>query len=81
MMKRREAAAAANAREAEVEHHSRRSVKYHRAEVKSTAVSLNSTVSDLKAQYEVLTDPPGAQEQADAQKACEDGPSPSSSKA
>jgi len=44
------------------------------AEVKSTAVALNSTVSDLKASNTVLKTAVD-KEQADAKKATEDGPS------
>src|SRR6267378_2589368 len=69
----REAAAAANARAAEASTKAAEAVNTT-AEVKSTAVSLNSTVSALKASNEVLKTTV-AKEQADAQKASEDGPS------
>jgi hypothetical protein len=69
----REAAAAANARAAEASTKATEAVNTT-AEVKSSAVSLNSTVSALKASNEVLNTTV-AKEQADAQKATEDGPS------
>jgi hypothetical protein len=69
----REAAAAANARAAEASTKATEAVNTT-AEVKSSAVSLNSTVSALKASNEVLKTTV-AKEQADAQKATEDGPS------
>jgi hypothetical protein len=69
----REAAAAANARAAEASTKATEAVN-STAEVKSTAVALNSTVSDLKASNEVLKTTV-ATEQADAKKATEDGPS------
>src|SRR5437879_12781129 len=69
----REAAAAANARAAEASNKATEAVNTT-AEVKSTAVSLNSTVSALKASNEVLKTTV-AKEQAEAQKAPEDGPS------
>jgi hypothetical protein len=69
----REAAAAANARAAEASTKATEAVNTT-AEVKSTAVSLNSTVSTLKASNEALKTT-GATEQADAQKAMEEGPS------
>jgi hypothetical protein len=69
----REAAAAANARAAEASTKAIEAVNTT-AEVKSSAVSLNSTVSALKASNEVLKTTV-AKEQADAQKATEDGPS------
>jgi hypothetical protein len=69
----REAAAAANARAAEASTKATEAVNTT-AEVKSTAVSLNSTVSALKASNEVLKTTV-ATEQADAQKAMEEGPS------
>jgi len=69
----REAAAAANARAAEASTKATEAVN-STAEVKSTAVALNSTVSDLKASNEVLKTTVAA-EQADAQKNMEEGPS------
>jgi hypothetical protein len=69
----REAAAAANARAAEASNKATEAVNTT-AEVKSTAVSLNSTVSDLRASNEILKTTV-ATEQADAQKAMEEGPS------
>jgi hypothetical protein len=69
----REAAAAANARAAEASTKATEAVN-STAEVKSTAVALNSTVSDLKASNEVLKTTVAA-EQADAQKNLEEGPS------
>lgn len=69
----REAAAAANARAAEASTKATEAVNTT-AEVKSSAVSLNSTVSAFKASNEVLKTTV-AKEQADAQKATEDGPS------
>jgi hypothetical protein len=69
----REAAAAANARAAEASTKATEAVNTT-AEVRSTAVSLNSTVSALKANNEILRTTV-AKEQADAQKASEDGPS------
>ncbi|HET8926065.1 MAG TPA: hypothetical protein VFN26_23975 [Candidatus Acidoferrum sp.] len=69
----REAAATANARAADASTKATEAVNTT-AEVKSTAVSLNSTVSDLKASNEVLKTTV-AKEQADAQKAAEEGPS------
>jgi len=69
----REAAAAANARAAKASNKATEAVNTT-AEVKSTAVSLNSTVSALKASNEVLNTTV-AKEQAEAQKASEDGPS------
>lgn len=68
----REAAAAANARATEASTKATEAVNTT-AEVKSSAVSLNSTVSDLKASNAVLKTTV-AKEQADAQKAAEDGP-------
>jgi len=68
----REAAAAANARAAEASTKATEAVN-STAEVKSTAVALNSTVSDLKASNEVLKTT-RATEQAAAQKAEETGP-------
>ena len=68
----REAAAAANARAAEASTKATEAVN-STAEVKSTAVALNSTVSDLKASNEVLKTS-RATEQAAAQKAEETGP-------
>ncbi len=69
----REAAAAANARAVEASAKAAEAVNTN-AEVKSTAVALNSTVSALKASNEILKTTV-AKEQADAQKASEDGPS------
>ncbi len=68
----REAAAAANARAAEASTKAVEAVNSS-AEVKTTAATLNSTVSDLKASNEVLRTTV-AKEQADAQKANEEGP-------
>ncbi len=68
----REAAAAANSRATEASTKATEAVN-STAEVKSTAVSLNSTVSDLKASNAVLKTTV-AKDQADAQKAAEDGP-------
>jgi hypothetical protein len=68
----REAAAAANARATEASTRATEAVNTT-AEVKSTAVALNSTVSDLKASNEILKTTV-ATEQADAQKASEEGP-------
>ncbi len=69
----REAAAAANARATEASTKAAEAVNTT-AEAKSEAVSLNSSVSALKASNEVLRTTV-AKEQADAQKASEDGPS------
>ena len=69
----REAAAAANARATEASTKAAEAVNTT-AEAKSEAVSLNSSVSALKASNEVLKTTV-AKEQADAQKASEDGPS------
>jgi hypothetical protein len=69
----REAAEAANARAAEASTKATEAVNTT-AEVKSTAISLNSTVSDLKASNAVLKTTVD-KEQADAKKATEDGPS------
>src|SRR5258708_1889878 len=69
----REAAAAANARATEASTKATEAVNTT-AEAKSEAVSLNSSVSALKASNEVLKTTV-ATEQADAQKASEDGPS------
>jgi hypothetical protein len=69
----REAAAAAYARAVEASTKATEAVNTN-AEVKSTAVALNSTVSALKASNEILKTNV-AKEQADAQKATEDGPS------
>lgn len=68
----REAAAAANARAAEASTKATEAVN-STAEVKSTAVSLNSTVSDLKASNEILKTTV-ATEQAEAKKSEEEGP-------
>src|SRR6266852_5363246 len=69
----REAAAAASARAAEASTKATEAVNSS-AEVKSTTVALNSTVSEIKASNEVLKTTV-ATEQADAKKATEDGPS------
>jgi hypothetical protein len=69
----REAAAAANARAAEASTKATEAANTT-AEVKTTAAALNTTVSDLKASNEVLKTTVAA-EQADAQKAMEEGPS------
>ena len=69
----REAAAAANARAAEAGTKASEAVNSS-TEVKTTAATLNSTVSDLKASNEVLKTTV-AKEQAQAQKAAEEGPS------
>ena len=69
----REAAAAANARATEASTKATEAVNTT-AEAKSETVSLNSSVSALKASNEVLKTTV-AKEQADAQKASEDGPS------
>ena len=69
----REAAATANARAAEASTKATEAVN-STAEVKSSAVSLNSAVSALKASSEALKTTV-ATEQADAQKAMEEGPS------
>ncbi len=69
----REAAAAANAGATEAGSKATEAVTTS-AEVKSTALSLHSTVSDLKASSEVLKNT-AAKEQADPQKAMEEGPS------
>ncbi len=68
----REAAAAANARAVEANTKATEAVNTT-AEVKSTAVALNSTVSDMKTTNEVLKTTV-AKEQADSQKAMEEGP-------
>jgi hypothetical protein len=68
----REAAAAANARATEATSRATEAVNAS-AEVRSTTTALNSTVSDLKASNEVLKTTV-ATEQADAQKAAEEGP-------
>ena len=69
----REAAAAANARPAEASTKAGKAVN-STAEVRSTAVSLNSSVRDLKASNEVLKTTV-AKEQTEAKKADETGPS------
>lgn len=69
----REAAATANAKAAEASSKAVEAVNTS-AEVRSTATKLNSTVSDLKASNEVLRTTV-ANEQADAQKGSEEGPS------
>ncbi len=68
----REAAAAANARAAEASTKATEAVNTT-AEVKSTAIALNSSVSDLKASNEVLKTTV-ATEQAEAKKATEESP-------
>jgi hypothetical protein len=68
----RETAAAANARAAEASTKAAEAVNTT-AEAKSTAGSLNATVSDLKASNEALKTTV-AKEQAEAQKATEEGP-------
>jgi hypothetical protein len=68
----REAAAAANARATEASTKAAEAVNTT-AEVKSTAATLNTTVSDLKASNEALKTTV-ATEQAEAQKAAEEGP-------
>ena len=68
----REAAAAANSRAAEANTKATEAVNTT-AEVKTTAATLNSSVSALKASNEALKTTV-ATEQADAQKASEDGP-------
>jgi hypothetical protein len=68
----REAAAAANARATEASTKATEAVN-STAEVKSTAATLNTTVSDLKTSNEVLKTTV-AKEQAEAQKAAEEGP-------
>jgi hypothetical protein len=69
----REAAAAANARAAEASTKATEAVNTT-AEVKTTAISLNSSVGELKASNEVLKTTV-ANEQAEAKKAEETGPS------
>lgn len=68
----RDAAAAANARATEASTKAMEAVT-STAEVKSTAASLNSTVADLKASNEAIKTTV-ATEQAEAQKANEEGP-------
>jgi hypothetical protein len=68
----REAAAAANSRAAEASTKATEAVNTT-AEVKSTAATLNTTVSDLKASNEIIKTTV-AKEQAEAQKAAEEGP-------